>query len=180
MVGLGVFFIALTLLASFLYWRGRLFETRWILWTFVFAVVGAMAANQLGWVAAEVGRQPWIVQPPMVRDAGGAPVLDSDGHVQWATAPVVLDDGTPAERVAGLRTSDGVSEVVTSGQVLGSMVMFGLLYGLLLVLWLYVLNNKIQAGPGGEHTKPSLREGDLLHAAGSRVDSTGSLTGTGE
>jgi len=31
------------------------------LWIFVFAVVGAFASNQLGWVAAEVGRQPWVV-----------------------------------------------------------------------------------------------------------------------
>ena len=61
MVGLGGFFIAVTLLALWLRWRGRLFETRWLLRVFVFAVGGAYAANQLGWVAAEVGRQPWIV-----------------------------------------------------------------------------------------------------------------------
>jgi cytochrome d ubiquinol oxidase subunit I len=61
MVGLGGFFIAVTALALWLRWRGRLFETRWLLHVFVFAVAGAYAANQLGWVAAEVGRQPWIV-----------------------------------------------------------------------------------------------------------------------
>ena len=31
------------------------------MWVFVFSVVGPYVANQLGWVAAEVGRQPWIV-----------------------------------------------------------------------------------------------------------------------
>jgi cytochrome d ubiquinol oxidase subunit I len=91
---------------------------------------------------------------------------------------VTLEDGTIGERVAGLRTSDGVSEVVTAEQVLGSIVMFGLLYGLLLVLWLYVLNGKIQAGPHGrEHADTARGEKDLLDAAGSRVASTGSLTG---
>ncbi|MBI5646890.1 MAG: cytochrome ubiquinol oxidase subunit I [Ignavibacteriae bacterium] len=61
MVGLGMFFIAITLFASFLRWRGTLFEKRWLLWIFVFAVLGPYAANQLGWIAAEVGRQPWVV-----------------------------------------------------------------------------------------------------------------------
>ncbi|MFI5166229.1 MAG: cytochrome ubiquinol oxidase subunit I [Thermoanaerobaculales bacterium] len=61
MVALGVFFAAISLLALFLRWRGTLFEQRWLLWTFVFAVSGPYAANQLGWVAAEVGRQPWVV-----------------------------------------------------------------------------------------------------------------------
>ena len=178
MVGLGFFFVALTLVASVLHWRGLLFESRWLLWIFVFAVTGAVAANQLGWVAAEVGRQPWIVQPPMVRGADGALVLDSEGHVQYATATVTLEDGTTGERVAGLRTSDGVSEVVTSGQVLGSMVMFGLLYGLLLLLWLYVLNAKIQAGPhGGEHAHAARGTKDLPGAMGSRVGHAESLTG---
>ena len=38
-----------------------LFQKKWLLWVFVFSVVGPFAANELGWVAAEVGRQPWIV-----------------------------------------------------------------------------------------------------------------------
>ena len=61
MVSLGGFFVAVTLFALFMHWRRRLFETRWLLGVFVFAVAGAYAANQAGWVAAEVGRQPWIV-----------------------------------------------------------------------------------------------------------------------
>jgi cytochrome d ubiquinol oxidase subunit I len=61
MVALGVFFIVLTVYAAFLRWRGTLFQTRWLLWIFVFAVIGPVIANEFGWVAAEVGRQPWIV-----------------------------------------------------------------------------------------------------------------------
>ena len=61
MVALGGLFIVLTVLAMFLHWRGKLFETRWLLWVFVFAVPLPFLANQLGWVAAEVGRQPWVV-----------------------------------------------------------------------------------------------------------------------
>jgi len=61
MVGIGSFFIALTLVAVYLRWKGRLFEKRWLMWTFVVSVLGAYAANQAGWVTAEVGRQPWTV-----------------------------------------------------------------------------------------------------------------------
>jgi len=61
MVGIGSGLMGLTLLGAFLWWRGSLFETRWLLWIYVFAVLGPQAANQLGWFTAEVGRQPWIV-----------------------------------------------------------------------------------------------------------------------
>lgn len=46
-----------------------------------------------------------------------------------------------------LATANGVSPVVGSDQVLFSLVMFVGLYTLLLVLFLYLLNKKIQAGP---------------------------------
>jgi len=61
MVGLGLMFQALTALGVFLLWRGKLYESRWLLRVYVAAVGGAFVANQAGWVAAEVGRQPWIV-----------------------------------------------------------------------------------------------------------------------
>jgi cytochrome d ubiquinol oxidase subunit I len=61
MVALGMYFIGITLLAAFYRWRGTLFEKRWLLWVFVFSIIGPYIANQAGWVAAEVGRQPWIV-----------------------------------------------------------------------------------------------------------------------
>jgi len=61
MVGLGMYFIGLTLFASFLLWRKLLWNQRWLLWVFVFSFIGPYLANQLGWVATEVGRQPWVV-----------------------------------------------------------------------------------------------------------------------
>lgn len=154
MIVLGMFFIAVTLLASILAWRGRLYQTRWLLWVFVFAVLGAVAANQTGWIAAEVGRQPWIVQPPIVRDAGGEPALDADGYVRHGTIDVPMPDGSIRTLTAGLRTRAAVSEVVTANHVLASMVMFGIIYSLLFVLWIFILNGKIQKGPepAGAHT----------------------------
>ncbi|MAQ13460.1 MAG: cytochrome ubiquinol oxidase subunit I [Sandaracinus sp.] len=61
MVALGMFFIGVTLLGLFLRWRGTLWEKRWLLKVFVVAVIAPYVANQTGWVAAEVGRQPWVV-----------------------------------------------------------------------------------------------------------------------
>ncbi|GAB4453995.1 MAG: cytochrome ubiquinol oxidase subunit I [Armatimonadaceae bacterium] len=69
MVAIGMFFIGLTLLSLFLLWRGKLFEQRWLLWVFVFSVFPAYIANQVGWISAEVGRQPWIVYGLMRTDA---------------------------------------------------------------------------------------------------------------
>jgi cytochrome d ubiquinol oxidase subunit I len=61
MVAIGMTLIALTLLASFLWWKGNLFEQRWLLQIFAWSVLLPQLANQLGWYSAEVGRQPWVV-----------------------------------------------------------------------------------------------------------------------
>jgi cytochrome d ubiquinol oxidase subunit I len=62
MVGLGFGMILLSGIGCLFFWRGQLFEKRWLLWLLVFSVLGPQIANQAGWFAAEVGRQPWIVQ----------------------------------------------------------------------------------------------------------------------
>lgn len=61
MISIGMALIGLTVLATFLLWRGRLFQQKWLLWLFVPAVLLPQIANQVGWYSAEVGRQPWIV-----------------------------------------------------------------------------------------------------------------------
>ncbi len=52
----------LVALGLFLWWRGKLFESRWWLIAAVPAAALPQIANQFGWIATEVGRQPWIVQ----------------------------------------------------------------------------------------------------------------------
>jgi len=46
-----------------------------------------------------------------------------------------------------LTTADGVSPVLTGGQVLFSLIMFVVLYTILFILFIFLLNEKIQAGP---------------------------------
>jgi len=110
MVAIGFGMIAIATLGFLYFWRGSLFEKRWMLWLLVLSVLGPQIANQAGWFAAEVGRQPWIVQ-------------------------------------GLLRTSEGLSAVVTANMVVSSIILFGAVYILLFAVFVYLLNDKIQHGP---------------------------------
>jgi len=37
-------------------------KTNWLLWICVFSIPLGYVAGELGWVVAEVGRQPWAIQ----------------------------------------------------------------------------------------------------------------------
>jgi cytochrome d ubiquinol oxidase subunit I len=100
----------LVALALLQWYRGRLFDRRLLMWGFVAAVILPYLANQAGWVASEVGRQPWIVQ-------------------------------------GVLRTSEAHSASIPPGQVLGVIVLYGLVYTLLFIVWVRLLNVLIQRGP---------------------------------
>ena len=137
MAGIGTFLLMLCFAACFLLWRGTLFSRRKIMWIFLTAVLAAVVANEAGWVSAEVGRQPWTVHPPV--PWAGEPgrsslVLGADGHVHY---PENL----------GLRTRNSVSGNLVAGQVLDSIVSFGIIYAMLFVLWAIVLVRRIKRGP---------------------------------
>jgi cytochrome d ubiquinol oxidase subunit I len=110
MVAIGMMLLTLAATGVALCWRNRLFRVRWLLWIFVFSVLGPQIANQAGWFAAEMGRQPWIVY-------------------------------------GLLRTSEGLSAVVTAEAVLTSLILFAVIYLLLFAVFVYVLNDKIRHGP---------------------------------
>lgn len=61
MVAIGMALIGLTLYASWQWKRGKLFNKKWLMIVFVWAVLLPQIANQAGWFAAEMGRQPWVV-----------------------------------------------------------------------------------------------------------------------
>jgi len=61
MIACGMGMIALCLFAIWQWKRNKLFETNWLLWIFVWAVLLPQIGNQAGWFAAEMGRQPWVV-----------------------------------------------------------------------------------------------------------------------
>lgn len=78
MIALGMGFIGLTSLAGLLLRRKKLFDQRWLLWVFVFAVLGPYVANQAGWIATEVGRQPWVVYGMLRTEDAVSKVVPSD------------------------------------------------------------------------------------------------------
>lgn len=61
MVALGTYFILAALVAVVLSYRKTLENYRFFLTLLVFSIPLPYLANQLGWVVAEMGRQPWIV-----------------------------------------------------------------------------------------------------------------------
>ena len=61
MIAIGMILIGLTVYATFALIRGKLFQQKWLLIAFIWAVFLPQIANQAGWFAAEMGRQPWVV-----------------------------------------------------------------------------------------------------------------------
>lgn len=61
MVAIGLALILLTVYAAWQLKRGVLFNKKWLLYIFIWAVLLPQIANQVGWFAAEIGRQPWVV-----------------------------------------------------------------------------------------------------------------------
>jgi cytochrome d ubiquinol oxidase subunit I len=60
MVGIGVLMILSALTGVWLWWRGRLFKTRWYLWPAQHVWWMGFVAVISGWVVTETGRQPWV------------------------------------------------------------------------------------------------------------------------
>ncbi|MDF1579481.1 MAG: cytochrome ubiquinol oxidase subunit I [Desulfuromonadales bacterium] len=56
--------LLLVVMALFLYfaWQDRISEQRWLLRIGVVSLLGAYLTSEMGWVVAEVGRQPWAIQ----------------------------------------------------------------------------------------------------------------------
>lgn len=117
MVAIGCFLLLISALGCYYGWRKKLAANRWLLWILVFSVLGPEMANELGWFAAEVGRQPWIVY-------------------------------------GLLRTPEGLSAVVRANTVLTSLILFTFIYFLLFIVFIYLLNHKIQKGPDPDDLVP--------------------------
>jgi cytochrome bd ubiquinol oxidase subunit I len=120
MVILGNLMLLVALIGLVLLWRGRIEQARWWQRLMVWSIPLPMIAIQLGWMTAEVGRQPWIVYGLM-------------------------------------RTRDAVSKVVGAPQLLFSIVLFGAIYAVLGVLWLYLLRREIIHGPALAGTATEVR-----------------------
>jgi cytochrome d ubiquinol oxidase subunit I len=61
MVGCGLVMLALAWMGSYLSFRDRIEENRWLLWLVFLSFPLPFVAILTGWFTAEVGRQPWVV-----------------------------------------------------------------------------------------------------------------------
>ncbi len=113
MVGLGTIFIAITVVATFLLWRRKLFESRWMLWILMLATPFPFIANTAGWLTTELGRQPWLVY-------------------------------------GLLRTEEGVSPLVSSGNVLFTLIGFAGMYFIMGLLYFVLMVREVAHGPEAE------------------------------
>ena len=62
MVGLGFYFIVFFILILYFLLNEKLVNRRWLLWLSIWTIPLVYLASQAGWVVAEVGRQPWVIQ----------------------------------------------------------------------------------------------------------------------
>lgn len=118
MVAIGMALIFISFLGLILVFKNKLPQNKMVLIVLVFSVFLPQIANQAGWFAAEMGRQPWVVY-------------------------------------GLLRTSDAFSQVVSANQVLFSLILFFSVYLLLFILFIYLLNKKIKAGPETHLSSPN-------------------------
>jgi cytochrome d ubiquinol oxidase subunit I len=81
MITLGTIFIVLTAYAGFQNLRGRLESSRGLLWVLMLAFPFPYIANTLGWMTAELGRQPWLVYGLFRTSQGHSQVVSAGATV---------------------------------------------------------------------------------------------------
>ena len=97
---------------------GRVRSMRWLQKLFVISPLFPFVAIQVGWITAEVGRQPWVVYPS-------------------TTGP----DGV------ALLTNDAISQSVSAPELLITLALFLAVYLFLLIGWVRVISHFVKQGP---------------------------------
>ena len=62
MVGLGGFLLFLMILVLWAERKGKMSKWTWLQWVALFSIPLVYLAGQAGWIVAEVGRQPWVIE----------------------------------------------------------------------------------------------------------------------
>jgi cytochrome d ubiquinol oxidase subunit I len=122
MILLGVAFIVMAAAGVGLHLKKKLATSRRFLKLLLLAVPLPYLANETGWIAAEVGRQPWAVYKV-------------------------------------LRTSEAVSATVPAGNILFSIILFTVIYGLIAAAGLGVILRTVRRGP--DETPAAAAKGEL-------------------
>ncbi len=65
MVGLGFYFLAFFILVLIFTYKNKIENKKGFLWLAILTIPLAYLASEAGWIVAEVGRQPWVIQDLM-------------------------------------------------------------------------------------------------------------------
>lgn len=114
--------------------RGRVPDRRWFSWLSLLAIPTPFLANAAGWVFTEMGRQPWVVVPN--------PTGDQDLR---------------------LMVQQGVSDHAAA-TVWVSLITFTVVYGLLAVVWFYLMRRYVLEGPERPAGEPASEPAEKLVA----------------
>ncbi len=127
-----------------------------------FALTGMSLWGAFLWWRGKLGNTEYFATRWFLRLAVPSVLLPQIGNqAGWFTAEI----GRQPWIVWGyLRTSEGLSAVVKANQVVASLIGFGLIYLLLFVLFIFLLNRKIQHGPEPLEESGSLPENWLNKA----------------
>ncbi len=79
MVIIGMYFILFFIVILFYLYKKDLRNTKWLLYVALWSIPLTYISGQLGWIVAEVGRQPWTIQDIMPVDVASSAL--SPGHV---------------------------------------------------------------------------------------------------
>lgn len=90
MVILGGFFIFFFLLALIFALKDSLHLNRWFLKIGPWSILLALIASQAGWIVAEVGRQPWVIQDLMPTVAAVSHISANSVKVTFALFSIVF------------------------------------------------------------------------------------------
>ncbi len=83
MVGLGFFFLLLFALHIYLLYKNKITKHKWLLIISLFTIPLAYVASEAGWVVAELGRQPWVIQDIM-------PTMAAVSHIDSSVVQITF------------------------------------------------------------------------------------------
>ncbi len=90
MVFLGLHFLALFIVVLILTLKNKIDKKRVILYTALWSIPLAYIANELGWIVAELGRQPWVIQDILPTIAAVSQVSASSVKVTFVLFAVIF------------------------------------------------------------------------------------------
>lgn len=89
MVGLGLLMMLIGLISAFQYFRGKLFETRWLHGWWMLMMPSGFIALLAGWFVTEIGRQPYTAYG-VIRTAESVSPAILGAHVAWSLLAFVV------------------------------------------------------------------------------------------